>query len=70
MFDIGLLKSKSFNIPLIGIGNLSSGGTGKTPMVEYIFDNFSNNFHLSLLSRGYKKNRSGYIKASDKFHWR
>ncbi|MDC0389517.1 tetraacyldisaccharide 4'-kinase [Flavobacteriaceae bacterium] len=65
MFDIGLLKSKSFDIPLVGIGNLSSGGTGKTPMVEYIFDNFSNNFNLSLLSRGYKKNRSGYIKASE-----
>ena len=47
LFDIGILKSKHFNVPLIGIGNLSLGGTGKTPLVEYIFKNFSENFNLS-----------------------
>lgn len=65
LFDIGILKSKHFNVPLIGIGNLSLGGTGKTPLVEYIFKNFSENFNLSLLSRGYKRSSSGYFKADE-----
>ena len=63
LFDLGLLKSKHFNTPLIAVGNLSSGGTGKTPLVEYIFRNFSKDFNLSLLSRGYKRDGSGYFKA-------
>ena len=65
LFDTGLLKSKHFDIPLIGIGNLSSGGTGKTPLVEYIFKHFAANFNLSLLSRGYKRSTSGYVKANN-----
>lgn len=65
LFDIGVLKTKYFSIPLIGIGNLSSGGTGKTPLVEYILRNFNNDFNISLLSRGYKRNASGYVKANN-----
>ena len=64
LFNCGILKSKKYHIPLIGIGNLSTGGTGKTPMAEYIFENFSKKFNLALLSRGYKRSSSGYIKAS------
>ena len=66
LFNYKILKSKKYTIPLIGIGNLSTGGTGKTPMAEYIFENFSENFNLALLSRGYKRSTSGYIKASSK----
>ena len=65
LFDLQLLKSRSFDFPLIGVGNLSSGGTGKTPLVEYIFKNFSDSFNLSLLSRGYKRSGSGYVRAGD-----
>lgn len=66
LFDLGVLQSTHFNTPLIGIGNLSSGGTGKTPLVEYIFRNFSKEFNLALLSRGYKRDGSGYFKADAK----
>ena len=65
LFDIGVLKTKEFSIPLIGVGNLSSGGTGKTPLVEYILRNFNKDFNMSLLSRGYKRNGSGYVKANN-----
>tara|TARA_B100000768_G_scaffold55567_1_gene54093 strand:+ start:2288 stop:3307 length:1020 start_codon:yes stop_codon:yes gene_type:complete len=65
LFDINLLKTKHFSIPLIGVGNLSSGGTGKTPLVEYILRNFCKDFNMSLLSRGYKRHGSGYVKADN-----
>ena len=52
LFNLKFIKPKKFDIPLIGIGNLSTGGTGKTPMVEYILKNFSNEYNLALLSRG------------------
>ena len=64
LFNYKILKPKKFLIPLIGIGNLSTGGTGKTPMAEYIFENFSEKFKLALLSRGYKRSSIGYIKSS------
>ena len=65
LFDIGVLKTKHFSIPLLGIGNLNSGGTGKTPLVEFILRNFYKDFNMSLLSRGYKRNGSGYVKANN-----
>ena len=64
LFNLKIIKPKKFDIPLIGIGNLSTGGTGKTPMVEYILKNFSNEYNLALLSRGYKRTTSGYVKAN------
>ena len=49
---------------MIGIGNLSSGGTGKTPMVEYLIRIFSEKYNTVLISRGYKRSTSGYVRAT------
>lgn len=60
LYDIGLLKSKSFDFPVICIGNLSVGGTGKTPHTEYIIENLKEKYRIAVLSRGYKRNTSGF----------
>ena len=65
LYEINILKSTSFDIPTIGIGNLSFGGTGKTPMSEYIIENFNKSFELAFLSRGYKRSTNGFILASE-----
>jgi tetraacyldisaccharide 4'-kinase len=65
LFHLKFYKSKKFEIPLIGVGNLSTGGTGKTPMVEFIFKLFSNEFKMALLSRGFKRSTKGYVKANE-----
>ncbi|MBT8394162.1 MAG: tetraacyldisaccharide 4'-kinase [Flavobacteriaceae bacterium] len=66
LFDLNILKSKSYNIPLICIGNLSVGGTGKTPLIEYLIRLLKNDYSLATLSRGYKRNTTGFILANDK----
>lgn len=63
MYDKGLLKSYSFNIPMIAVGNLSVGGTGKTPMIEYLIRLLSEQYAVATLSRGYKRQSSGFILA-------
>lgn len=63
LYDSGVFKSKSYKLPLICIGNLSAGGTGKTPMTEYLIDLLKDNYKLSVLSRGYGRKTSGYILA-------
>lgn len=63
MFDKGWLSSSAFNLPLIGIGNLTAGGTGKSPMVEFIITRFIDQFKLAVLSRGYKRKTTGYALA-------
>jgi tetraacyldisaccharide 4'-kinase len=65
LFNLKFYKSKKFETPLIGVGNLSTGGTGKTPMVEFIFKLFSNEFKMALLSRGFKRSTKGYVKANE-----
>lgn len=65
LFNLKFYKSKKFEIPLIGVGNLSTGGTGKTPMAEFIFKLFSNEFKMALLSRGFKRSTKGYVKANE-----
>jgi tetraacyldisaccharide 4'-kinase len=65
MFDKGWISSSSFNLPLIGIGNLTTGGTGKSPMVEYILASFKDQFKMAVLSRGYKRKTSGYALANE-----
>ena len=65
-FDYGLLRSCSHGISTIGVGNLSAGGTGKTPHVEYLARLLqSENYgRLALLSRGYKRKTKGFLLAS------
>ncbi|MEB8330600.1 tetraacyldisaccharide 4'-kinase [Flavobacteriaceae bacterium KMM 6897] len=63
MFDKGIFKSLSFDTPTICVGNLSVGGTGKTPMIEYLIALLKKNKKLAVLSRGYGRKSKGYIKA-------
>jgi tetraacyldisaccharide 4'-kinase len=63
LYDTGLLKSASFQIPVICVGNLSIGGTGKSPMVEYLCRRLKDGHHPAILSRGYKRRTRGYLLA-------
>jgi len=66
LYDKSILKSTSFNLPLICIGNLSVGGTGKSPMVEYLIRRLKPTYKVATLSRGYKRKTKGYALANDK----
>jgi len=59
----GWFKSESFSIPTIVVGNLSAGGTGKTPMVSYLVELLHKDFKIAVLSRGYKRKTSGFQLA-------
>ena len=59
-YDYNMLKSKEFDIPVISIGNITVGGTGKTPHVEYLVDLLREKFEVATLSRGYKRKTSGF----------
>lgn len=63
-FDWGLLKSTSYHLPVIAIGNLSVGGTGKTPHTEYLIRLLKNQYKLAVLSRGYKRQSKGFVLAN------
>ena len=60
MYDFGIFKSVRFRVPIIGVGNLSVGGSGKSPMVMYLVKLLSNNFRMGILSRGYGRKTKGY----------
>lgn len=62
-FDKGILKFTSFNIPVIAVGNLSVGGTGKTPQIEYLIRLLSEKYKVATLSRGYKRKSEGFVLA-------
>ncbi|WP_298224593.1 tetraacyldisaccharide 4'-kinase [Flavobacterium sp.] len=66
LYDQGFLKSYSFDVPIIAVGNLSVGGTGKTPMIEYLIRMLSEQFDVATLSRGYKRQSIGFILADEK----
>lgn len=63
MFDKKVFQSVSFNLPVICIGNLSTGGTGKSPMIEYLIRLLKDEYKLATLSRGYKRKTKGYVLA-------
>jgi tetraacyldisaccharide 4'-kinase len=63
LFDKGILKSFSFDLPVIAVGNLSVGGTGKTPQIEYLIRLLSDNYKVATLSRGYKRQSEGFVLA-------
>lgn len=64
LFDWGILASKSFDIPIISVGNLTVGGTGKTPHTEYLIKLLQNEYKVAVLSRGYKRKSKGFILAN------
>ena len=66
LFDWGILHSQSYGISIISVGNLSSGGTGKTPHIEYIIRLLKEKFLVATLSRGYGRASSGFILGSKK----
>ena len=65
LYDKNILKSASFGLPLIGVGNLSVGGTGKSPMVEFLVLHLKGRYKVATLSRGYKRKTKGYALAND-----
>lgn len=60
MYDFGILKTREFDVPVISIGNITVGGTGKTPQVEYIVDLLKDKYEVATLSRGYKRKTKGF----------
>ena len=64
MFDRGIIKSQEFPIPIICVGNLTVGGTGKTPHVEYILGIIGNKTETAVVSRGYRRKTKGMIIAT------
>lgn len=63
LYDLGILPSKEFDIPVISVGNLCVGGTGKTPHIEYLIRLLKPEFYIATLSRGYGRKSKGYILA-------
>lgn len=63
LFDCGILSSRSFDVPVISVGNISVGGAGKTPHTEYLIRLLQDRYHVAILSRGYKRRSRGYILA-------
>ena len=64
-YDKGLFQSKSFRIPIINVGNITVGGTGKSPQVEYLIRLLKNNYKIVTLSRGYGRKTKEFILADD-----
>jgi tetraacyldisaccharide 4'-kinase len=65
LYDKKIFRSASFGLPVICVGNLSVGGTGKSPMVEYLVENLKDRFRVATLSRGYKRKTRGYALANE-----
>ncbi|SDB53452.1 lipid-A-disaccharide kinase [Flavobacteriaceae bacterium MAR_2010_188] len=65
LFDYGIMSSKEYSIPIICVGNLSTGGTGKTPMVEYLIELLQPTYKVAILSRGYRRKSEGFMLANN-----
>jgi len=64
-FDKGVFKSKTYDLPVLVVGNLSVGGTGKSPMIEYLIRLLKEKYHLATLSRGYRRKSEGFVLANE-----
>jgi tetraacyldisaccharide 4'-kinase len=65
-YDLKIFGSATFGMPLICVGNLSVGGTGKSPMVEFLVMNLKDDYKVATLSRGYKRKTRGYALANER----
>ena len=65
LFNIGLLKQHDYDFPIISVGNITVGGAGKTPHVEYLIRLLKDKVKVAVLSRGYKRKTHGYVLAND-----
>ncbi len=65
LYDCNFLKSEKINVPVISVGNLSTGGTCKTPMVDFIIYNLKRDYNISVLSRGYNRKSKGFIEIKN-----
>ncbi len=63
LYRIGIFSRTEFDLPIVCIGNLSAGGTGKTPHIEWLIQHLQNQYKIAVLSRGYKRKTSGYVLA-------
>ncbi len=63
LYDMGAYKSEEFDIPIVCVGNITVGGTGKTPMTEYLVQLLSSYYNVAVLSRGYKRKTRGFLLA-------
>ncbi|HEX8038897.1 MAG TPA: tetraacyldisaccharide 4'-kinase [Chryseosolibacter sp.] len=66
LYDAGVKPSVKFDVPVVGVGNLAVGGTGKTPMVEYLIRLLGTEYHIATLSRGYGRRSRGFRVATGK----
>jgi tetraacyldisaccharide 4'-kinase len=66
LYNKNIIKSVEFNLPIICVGNISVGGTGKSPMVDYLVKLLKQQYEIATLSRGYKRRTSGYLLANEK----
>ncbi|HAN19904.1 MAG: tetraacyldisaccharide 4'-kinase [Bacteroidetes bacterium GWC2_33_15] len=66
LYDYHVIKSTEFKIPLISVGNITVGGTGKTPHIEYLIEVLQKDFKIATLSRGYKRTSKGFILATSR----
>lgn len=64
LYTLGVLRGSSFSLPVISVGNLTVGGTGKTPHTEYLIRALHQYVYLAVLSRGYKRKTSGYLEVA------
>ena len=64
LFDLNILKSEEFDIPIVCVGDLTVGGTGKTPVTEYLIEKLSPIFKVAVLSRGYKRKTRGFVLST------
>lgn len=64
LFDFHILPSESFDIPVISVGNITIGGTGKTPHVEWLVDHLCDRYRIAVLSRGYMRKTKGFVLAT------
>lgn len=65
LYNKGVLESRGYKTPLVCVGNLSVGGTGKSPMIEYLISFLKDDYRIAVLSRGYKRETDGFLEVTE-----